>query len=161
MPPFFCTETLLLLFFTVTSTINQEGLIKQGRQCFTSLGIEQKESKFKNKDVFKIWHLPLEILREMYMQACITYIMLIFKELWEILLQGIVRYLNHMGRGRILACSNSGGFSAEAGGHAVPCSQETKCGRQQLQLLQLPSPSRCCYGTRMVSEGFNRTQSVR
>lgn len=49
----------------------------------------------------------------------------------------------------------------EDGGHAVPFNQENRFGRQQLWLFQLPSPSRCCYGTRIASEGFSGTQSVR
>lgn len=74
---------------------------------------------------------------------------------------GIVSYLKHMGRGKILEDSNSGGFSI---GRWRTC-RAIQSGKQVWQatvwLFQLHSPSRCCYGTRIVSEGFNRTQRVR
>lgn len=38
---------------------------------------------------------------------------------------GIVSYLKHMGRGRILEYSNCGGLVLEDGGHAVPFNRKT------------------------------------
>lgn len=42
--------------------------------------------------------------------------------------------------------------------HAMPFIK--KLGRQQLQLFQLPSPSRCWYATRIILKGFARIQSI-
>lgn len=74
---------------------------------------------------------------------------------------GFVSYLKHMGSGRILEGSNSGGFSIGRWRTCSAIQSVKQLGQATVWLFQLPSPSRCCYGTRIVSEGFNRTQSVR
>lgn len=74
---------------------------------------------------------------------------------------GIVSYLKHMGRSRILEGSNSGRFSIGRWGTCRAIQSGKQLWQATVWLFQLPSPSRCCYGTRIVSEGFNRTQSVR
>lgn len=90
-----------------------------------------------------------------------TCIRLIFKDIENLItmvLLVIWSIWRETGSWRVATLESS---ELEDGGHAVPFNQENRFGSKQLWLFQLPSPSRCCYGTRIVSEGFSGTQSVR
>lgn len=137
-------------------------LTVQGWQCFTDLRTEQKESKYTGGS--NALGSTSEILRRRlkgnnthtHKHIHNAYFWRVRKSYYN----SIVRCLEHMGSSSIL----EGAILKVWYWRWRACSAihwESCFGRHLIWLFQLPSPSRCCYGTRIVSEGFHRTQSVR
>lgn len=131
-------------------------LTRQYWQCFTNFRTEQKESPCcKYTGGWNILGSTSEILRRLKIMNTHTRSQCLFLKVGKSYYSIIVRCLEHR--------RTSG--TLEVAILKVWYWRWRTCsaihwgswfGRHLMWLFQLPSPSRCCYGTRIVSEGFHR-----